>query len=477
MLEVIHRIVWGPWLMVFFLAAGVYYTVRSRGFQLGGFVVWWSATVGSFFGGGREKDGAGARNPAVSRRQQLRTACTALAATVGTGNIVGVATAITAGGPGALFWMWVSAAIGMMTAYGEVYLGIASRYRGKGGSFVCGPFVYLERLAGRKGLALLYAGLSIGCSLGMGSMVQANSLAETACYSFHIPKLCAAAGLGILVAMIIRGGRQQIGQAAARLVPVSAGIYMVFSVAVLVLCRNSLAAVFGEIFREAFGLRAAAGGAAGYGLRLAVRYGLARGVFSNEAGLGSMAVLHGDSPGQDPKLQGMWAMFEVFFDTIVVCTLTGLVILCGLWEMGGDPGISGAALTSWCFSNYLGKIGEYVIALSLVLFAFATIIAWYYLGGQAIAYLAERKQKGGSRQGSAGKRDSGLLRLYPYVYLAAVCWGCVASMDHVWLLSDILNGLMALPNLTALFLLADQVAFPEIKRNCYQKINRKKSEG
>ncbi len=451
MLEVIHRIVWGPWLMVFFLAAGVFYTVRSRGFQVRGFVIWWNATVGSFFGGSREGEKGRQHDPAFSRRQQMKTACTALAATVGTGNIVGVATAITAGGAGALFWMWVSAAIGMMTAYGEVYLGIRSRYRGKDGGFVCGPFVYLERLAGRRELAVLYAGLCVCCSLGMGSMVQANSLAETACYSFHIPKLGTAAALGILAAVIIGGGRQQISQAAARLVPVSAGIYMIFSVIVIFLCRRSLPAVLGDIFREALGIRAAAGGTAGYGVSLAVRYGLARGVFSNEAGLGSMAVLHGDSPGQDPKLQGMWAMFEVFFDTIVVCTLTGLVVLCGLKEQGREPGISGAALTSWCFSNYLGKLGEYIIAVSLILFAFATIIAWYYLGSQALAYLEEKKPR--------------FSRLYQMVYLITVCWGCRASMGNVWLLSDIFNGLMALPNLTALILLADLVEFPdEIKK-------------
>lgn len=455
MLEVIHKIVWGPWLMVLFLAAGVLYTVRSRGFQIRGFWVWWSATAGSFFQG--SKGGTAGHHPAVSRRDQLKTACTALAATVGTGNIVGVATAITAGGPGALFWMWVSAAIGMMTAYGEVYLGIASRYRGKNGGFVCGPFVYLEKMAGKRGLALLYAGLCVCCSLGMGSMVQSNSLAETVHYSFHIPKLWAAVGLGLLVAAVIRGGRQQIGQTAASLVPFSAGIYMVFSVVVLFLCRHSLPAVFGDICREAFGLRAAAGGAAGYSVRLAVRYGLARGVFSNEAGLGSMAVLHGDSPGQDPKLQGMWAMFEVFFDTIVVCTLTGLVVLCGLREQKNAPGISGAALTSWCFSNYLGKIGEFVIALSLVLFAFATIIAWYYLGSQALAYLMERRR--GKRTDGSGQLPG--QALYQLLYLTAVVWGCAASMGNVWLLSDILNGLMALPNLTALFLLADQVRFPD----------------
>lgn len=503
MLEQIHKIVWGPWLMALFLAVGAVYTVRSRGFQIRGFWVWWRATAGSLFSGRadrglpeelpRRADG----RPVVraSRREQLKTACTALAATVGTGNIIGVATAVMAGGPGALFWMWASAALGMMTAYGEVYLGIVSRYRQEDGRYICGPFVYLERMAGKPCLALLYALLCLLCSLGMGSMVQANSLTETVAYSFHVPKLAIALGLGFLTAWVIRGGRRKIGQVAAGLVPVSAGLYILFSVLVIGLCREELPGVIKDIFQEAFRLRSAVGGAAGFGVWQALRYGLARGVFSNEAGLGSLAVLHGDSPGTDPALQGMWAMFEVFFDTIVVCTLTGLAILCGLKGAGADPELRGAALTAWCFGRYLGSAGGYVLALSLVLFAFATIIAWYYLGSQALAYVegwrregagkfqrSEREGAGESqgsgregagrvqrsgREGAGGQlgmdsRESSIAHdVYRLFYLTAVAAGCLVEMGKVWLLSDILNGLMALPNLAALCLLAGQVHFPK----------------
>ncbi len=457
MLEQIHKIVWGPWLMALFLAAGVFYTVRSHGFQVRGFPIWWRATVGSFFwkkeGGarerkaGREEDGA-EESAAGGRRRQFKTACTALAATVGTGNIVGVATAITCGGPGALFWMWVSAGIGMMTAYGEVYLGIASRFRDREGNVLCGPFVYLGRLARKPLLAAAYGILCLASSLGMGAMVQANSVAETLAYAFSFPKIWGAAALTILIALIIRGGKKQIGSAAEKLIPFSAGLYILFSLAVLCLCRRVLPEVLSSVFREAFRLKSAAGGASGYGISLALRYGLARGVFSNEAGLGSLAVLHGESPGEDPKLQGMWAMFEVFFDTVIVCTLTGLVVLCGLKEGGlsaKKAGITGAALTSWCFSRYLGEWGESLVSLSLILFAFATIIAWHYLGSQSLAWLA-------------GKRLAGL---YQMLYLAAVAFGGMASLGNVWLLADIVNGLMALPNLMALFLLAGSVTFPE----------------
>lgn len=297
------------------------------------------------------------------------------------------------------------------------------------------------------GLAGLYAFFTLLCSLGMGSMVQANSLTETVVYAFRLPKAWTAVGLGVLTAAVIRGGREKIGRTAARLVPFSAGLYILFALAVILSCRRALPGILQEIFQEAFCLRAAAGGVAGTGVWQAMRYGLARGVFSNEAGLGSMAVLHGDAPGEEPERQGMWAMFEVFFDTILVCTLTGLALLCGIRQAGGDRGLQGAALTSWCFSAYLGRLGGYVLSLSLILFAFATIIAWYYLGSQALAYLEEKWER---RRAHA----------YQYIYLAAVVIGCLAGMGKVWLLSDIFNGLMALPNLAALFLLTGQVRFP-----------------
>lgn len=434
MLELIHKAVWGPWLMVLFLGVGTLYTVRSGFFQLRGLKVWWQATAGSFGKTGKE---------------QVKTACTALAATVGTGNITGVATAVAAGGPGALFWMWVSAAAGMMTAYGEVYLGIQSRYALSEGGIACGPYVYLERMAGQRGLSLVYAFLCVVGSLGMGSMVQANSLAETVSYSFGIPAAAAAALLCLAAGLVIGGGRKRIGEAAAGLIPFSAGLYMAFSITVLILCREQLPDAVRSVFREAFTLPAALGGAAGSSISGAVRYGLARGVFSNEAGLGSMAILHGDSPGQDARLQGMWAMFEVFFDTIVVCTLTGLVILC--CGGGGEPAPEGAALASWCFQKHLGNAGGYAVSLSMILFAFATIIAWYYLGSQALLFLIGRL---------GWKNGKNAAALYRFLYLGAVCMGCVAAMEKVWLFSDIVNGLLSLPNLLALVLLVRRVEFP-----------------
>ncbi len=424
-LELVHRVVWGPWLLGFFLAAGLWYTLRSGGFQLWGVGIWWKATVGSFFGEkerekkkkkekgkGKEKEGEG-RSYKERRNAQLKTACTALAATVGTGNIVGVATAILAGGPGALFWMWLSAAIGMMTAYAEVFLGITSREKGRNGGWLCGPFIYLERMAGRRGLAMTYAFLCLLGSLGMGSMVQANSLAETAKFSFHLPSMGTAVVLVLVTAVIIRGGQKRIGEAAAGLVPVSAGVYLLFSGMVIFLCRRYLGEVLADIFREAFCFRAGAGAAAGRGMGNALRYGIARGVFSNEAGLGTMAVLHGDSPGEDAKkdakLQGMWAMFEVFFDTIVVCTVTGLVILCGVKAAEADmtagqagvgfPAVSGAGAASWCFEHYLGKVGGYSVSVSLMLHG-----DWLVLSGRSGFAVPYGRKGAGKEENCVGKR-------------------------------------------------------------------------
>lgn len=446
-IQFIHKIVWGPWLMFFFLAAGIFFTVRSGFFQFKGIAVWWRGTIGEL------------TSRSEKSREQLKTACTALAATVGTGNIVGVVTAILAGGPGAVFWMWISAALGMMTAYAEVYLGISGRYKNQQGEWVCGPFVYLSKAANCPKLAWIYALLCLLASLGMGSMVQANSLADCASYSFGLSKSWIALVLCGLVFLVIRGGGKLIGAVSAKLIPLAALLYMGAALVLLFLCRGSLIPVIQSIFSEAFSFRSVAGGTGGYAISTAMRYGLARGVFSNEAGLGSLAVLHGSAPADEspnePQRQGMWAMFEVFFDTIVVCTITALAVLCVLAEkkmktgpgMLTGSGLNAASLTSWCFSEYMGNIGGYIISVALVLFAFATIIAWFYLGHQALVYL-----QGGRRPAPKG--------LYFFLYLAAVFAGCLVSMELVWQTSDIINGLMALPNLMALVLLAKTVKFP-----------------
>lgn len=453
MIHQIHEIVWGQWMLILFLSIGILYSLKSRFFQLRRLRLWWSETVGTM---GEEEPGQAAKD-GRNHVSQFQSACTALAATIGTGNIVGVATALTAGGPGALFWMWVSAAIGMMTAYAETMLGIKYRYRDQNGAWICGPMVYLERGMNAKWLGMLYSFFCILVSLGMGSMVQSNSIAETLEYSFSFSPVIIGIILTIIVMMVVWGGISRIAYVSERLVPFSAGIYILFSLIIIMSCYDKIPAVFAAIWRSAWNMPSAAGGAAGYGISVSLRYGVSRGVFSNEAGLGSMAVLHGSAEHTTPEKQGMWAMFEVFFDTILICTLTALVILCITDADAAGTGYSGAALTSYCFSARLGVLGEYLVAGSMLLFAFATIIAWYYLGRQAVAFLAERIPWISDH----AAKIAAVRRFYTLLYLFTVFIGCLARLETVWELSDIWNGLMAVPNILALFVLMKQVKFPE----------------
>lgn len=442
LIHLLHGAVWGPWLLLLFLGTGLYLTIRSGGFQFRGLRTWWGSTVGSLFQKKNKNSGG------VS---QFQTACTALAATVGTGNIVGVATALAAGGQGAVFWMWVSALIGMMTAYAETWLGIRYRLRGRDGKWICGPMVTLRDGAKQPVLAGIYAALCLLSSLGMGSMVQANSLAETARFSWNMPGAVCGLLLAAAVGLVIKGGIGRIALTAERLIPWSAAIYLGASALVLAACWRQIPGVFVQIvtcaFSPATAGESAVGAAAGWGVKTAIQYGIARGVFSNEAGLGSLAILHGAAEDTTPEEQGMWAMFEVFFDTILVCTVTALVILCAAAEKG-FPVRNGASLAVRSFSAFLGAPGEYTVALSMMLFAFATIIAWYYMGKQAADYLLG--SRGGTLRG----------RIYGSLYLGAVFLGCIARMEAVWELSDIWNGLMALPNILAILLLAGQIRYP-----------------
>lgn len=450
--QTLHFIVWGPWTMVLFLGTGLWFTVKSGVFQIRKIRYWWSMTGGNLVAEAAKAGDFKNTGENDGRVTQFQSACTALAATIGTGNIVGVATALTAGGPGALFWMWVSAMIGMATAYAETSLGQQYRYRKADGHWMCGPMVYMERGVGCGFLGTLYAFFAVFSSLGMGSMVQSNSMSGTLEFGAGIPPFVSGILVTLLVGVVILGGIGRISLVAERLMPVSAGIYVLFSLLVILSCWQVLPSVFASVFAGAFTPSAAGGGAAGFLLSRSVRYGMSRGVFSNEAGLGSLAVLHGAAEDTTPEKQGMWAMFEVFFDTMIVCTLTAMVILCVQSRFGGLPaGSDGAGLTAYCFSRQLGILGEFLVSGAMVVFAFATIIAWYYLGRQTACYLAERIF-------GPGKAD---MRIYTVLYLMAVFAGCVCRLDVVWLISDLWNGLMAYPNLLSLWILSGQVRFPK----------------
>ena len=362
-LEMVHGIIWGPWTVGVFLVVGLVLSVRCRFFQIRGFRYWWKATAGSLWGEEREGDESTGAAGAHHGITQFQSVCTALAATVGTGNIAGVAAALVSGGPGAVFWMWISALIGMATAYGETYLGVRYRFKNNRGKWICGPFVYMKKGLGIPFMAACYSFFCFLCALGMGSMVQANSAAETLEFTWGIPSVLGSGILALLTGAVILGGIKRIGKAAEYLLPLASGIYILFSLLVLLLCADRIPDAFLRIFQSAFGIRQVSGGIAGFGISKSIRYGISRGVFSNEAGLGTLAVLHGPAEHTTPEEQGMWAMFEVFFDTVVLCSLTALVILCTTQGDTETLSLTGAALAAACFSAKLGVIGEWFIGI------------------------------------------------------------------------------------------------------------------
>ena len=429
MIHTLHQIVWGPWLLAAFLAAGAGLSVRFRLFQILHLKGWLSRTAGSLFSGA----GGG------GHISQFATVCTALAATVGTGNIVGVATAITAGGPGALFWMWVSAFLGMMTAYAEVWLGIRYRFRRGDGRQVNGPMAYMERGAGSRGMAGCYALFCLLSSLGMGSMVQANSISDAFHNAFGLPKLAVGLVTAAVAAFIFLGGVKRIAAVTEKLVPIMALFYIIGCVIILVMNASAIPNAFVQIFTLAFQPQAIAGGVAGVTVQQAMRYGVARGLFSNEAGLGSTPHAHALAKVKQPQDQGALAIIGVFVDTFVILTLTALVLI----TSGLIPeGMTGTALTQAAFNLTFGSFGKVFIAICMLFFAFSTILGWYFFGQVNFNALFGSKYT----------------KVYSLIVVLFILIGSSLKVDLVWALADFFNGLMAVPNLLALLALSGVVA-------------------
>lgn len=376
-------------------------------------------------------------NNAQSGITPFQAVSTALAGTLGTGNIIGVALAISVGGPGSIFWMWLAAVFGIVIKYSEAALAVEYRQI-RNGCKVGGPMYYMKNGLNKKGMAVWFCIAAIVSSFGIGSSVQSNSIAQSAKTAFGAEPEFTAVAVSALVALVLLGGIKRIAGMAQVLVPVMAGMYIAAAVIVLAANIAEIPRAFGIIVHDAFRGSAAVGGFAGATVIQACRMGLSRGVFTNEAGLGSSPIAHAAGDVKHPAQQGMLGAFEVFADTIVTCTLTALVIIVtGEWKEN-----TGATEVAAAFDSVLPfGTGGYIVMLGLILFAFATIPAWYYYGEKCVEFLAGRR----------------LIPYYKAAYIASVYAGAVISLDKVWILADFFNGMMAVPNLIALIMLMPKV--------------------
>lgn len=407
------------------MMAGFYLTLRSGFLPQRRLPDVFRLTLGSLFrwGGDRKTAAAGDISP-------FQALTTALAATVGTGNIAGVATAITLGGPGSIFWLWVSAFFGMTTKFAEIVLAVRFRIRTAGAGFAGGPMYTLKYGLGRPGLGLFYAFFGALAAFGIGNMVQANSVAAVLKTAFGVTPLHTGIIMALLVALVILGGIRRIGKITETLVPLMALLYIGGSLLLLILCRRNIGPALAEIIGSAFTGRAAVGGFAGAGVLQSIRYGITRGVFSNEAGLGSASIAHSAATTDHPVRQGLWGIVEVFIVSYVICTMTALVLLVtGSWT---GP-LEGAAMTSAAFNSVLPGTGNFIVATALVLFAFSTLLSWSYYGEQCFEYIL-----GGGRY------------FYRLLWTAGIVVGALGGLHQVWALADSLNALMALPSLVSL---------------------------
>ncbi|XAG68213.1 sodium:alanine symporter family protein [bacterium 19CA06SA08-2] len=421
-LTAIDSFIWGPPLLILLVGTGVYLTLRLGLLQVVRLPLALRLVFGRDQGQGKQGD--------VSSFGAL---CTALSATIGTGNIVGVATAIKLGGPGALFWMWMAALFGMATKYAECLLAVKYRQQDANGQMAGGPMYYLEKGLGSKLLAKLFALFGIGVAFfGIGTFPQVNAISDAMSLSFSVPREATAVVLTLTVALVTLGGIKSISSVSSKVVPFMAIFYIAACLGVLVNNAGALPEAIGLVISSAFTGHAATGGFVGASIMLAIQSGVARGVFSNESGLGSAPIAAAAAKTNSCVEQGLVSMTGTFIDTIIICTMTGLtLVVTGVW--GGD--LSGAAMTSAAFAQGLdAHIGQYLVSIGLLFFAFTTILGWNYYGERCTEYLFGVKA----------------IKPYRLIYLVLVASGAFLHLDMIWLLADIVNGLMAVPNLIGL---------------------------
>ena len=470
--DAVNGVVWVKIGLFLLIGAGIVMTVCNRFFQVSHLGHWWKETIGSLFG----KGSASRLKTDRKSISQFQALCTALAATIGTGNIAGVSAAIVIGGPGAVFWMWVAAFLGMMTNYSENVLGIFYRRRNRDGEWSGGAMYYLaDGLGSRKGmkwpgriLAVLFAVFAILASFGIGNMGQINKITLNLQSAFFkdetvlgtvsgVPVIHLVIGvvLMILAALIIIGGLQRIAAFAERVVPFMSVLYVIGALVICIMNYRNIGAMFVAIFRFAFGVKAVAGGAAGVAISQVITQGCKRGVFSNEAGLGSSVMVHSSSNVKEPVRQGMWGIFEVFFDTFVVCTMTAIVVLSSghidLQTGFVKEGIQDATLVAQVFGEAFGYVGEVFVALAMLLFAFTTVLGWSQYGTKAFEYLFGTKAT----------------LIYKIVFVLMIISGAVMTSSLAWDISDTFNGLMMIPNLIGVVAL-----FPVVSRITHNYVQR-----
>ncbi|WP_114418658.1 alanine/glycine:cation symporter family protein [Marinospirillum perlucidum] len=431
LIKSINGVVWGPVMLVLILGVGLFLSIGLKlmpVLKLGeGFRLLWKGKQVD------DKENQGEIPP-------FQALMTALSATVGTGNIAGVATAIFLGGPGALFWMWITALVGMATKFAEAVLAVNYREKDAQGNHVGGPMYYIKNGLGPKWawLGTLFAIFGGVAAFGIGNTVQSNSVADVLQANFDLPVAVTGLIIMVLVGLVLIGGIRRIGRVAAALVPLMAVSYLVAGLVVLALNAAAIPSALVMIVEYAFTPVAAQGGFAGAAVWAAIRFGVARGIFSNEAGLGSAPIAHAAAQTNNAVRQGLIAMLGTFIDTLIICSITGLVIITsGVWTSGE----SGAALTSAAFGAILPSVGNYLVAIALAVFAFTTILGWSFYGERCAEYLF------------------GIKAIMPYrvLWILAIPLGAMVNLDFIWLVADTLNAMMALPNLVALALLSPVV--------------------
>ncbi|MFO7857862.1 MAG: sodium:alanine symporter family protein [Ectothiorhodospiraceae bacterium] len=428
-LETVSGIVWGPLMLVLLLGTGLFLTIGLRGMPI--------RRIG--YGFRQLAAGRTARAGDKGEITPFQALSTALSATIGTGNIGGVATAIALGGPGAVFWMWITALVGMATKYAEAVLAVRYREVDEEGRYVGGPMYYIKNGLGSRWhwLGGVFAAFAMVAAFGIGNTVQSNAVADVMESNLAVPVWLTGIVLAALVFMVIVGGIRRIAMVAERLVPFMAVVYILGALVVILWNIVDVPGALAQIVTDAFTGTAATGGFAGAAVWAALRFGVARGIFSNEAGLGSAPIAHAAARTSNPVRQGTVAMLGTFIDTIIVCTMTALVIvLTGVWETGE----TGATLTAEAFGTGVPG-GNWIVTFGLILFAFTTIVAWSYYGERCAEYLF-------------GVR---VIMPYRYVWVVLLFVGAVANLNLVWLIADVLNALMAIPNLIALLALSGTV--------------------